>query len=112
MNDPEMLRQTYNMVLEMWKAWPALQGEVIAIKGEVTHAHHRLSKVESRVEDTGRHDIEKLEAELRDRSKEHRDDRTWVARNWVAVVIAVGLLILSTGCSIASTILVRKVFGV
>ena len=105
MDADEIRRRTYDMVLDMYKEWPMFKAELLHLGG-------RVGKLENKAEDTGRHELEDLKQKLADRKHRRDDDRTWWARNWVTVIVAVGLMVLSTGCSVLATVVVKKVFGV
>jgi type VI protein secretion system component VasF len=105
MNHEDMVRQTYSMVLEMYREFPAL-------KGELLRTVNRVEKLETKADDTGRHELDELKQQLADRKHRRADDLTWWARNWITVAVAIAMMALSTGCSIGGALLLRKVFGV
>lgn len=105
MTNDEMVRRTYDMVLLMHQGFEAMKVEILA-------QAHRIAKLENKVEDTGKHDLAKLERALEKREENERERSTWWTRHWVAVVLAVSVVLLSTGCSVAGTLVLRKVFGV
>ena len=105
MDEHDIRRRTYDMVLDIYKEWPM-------VKAELLHLGGRVNKLETKAEDTGRHELDDLKAQLAARKHRRDDDRTWVARNWVSILVAVGIVLLSSGCSIAGTLVLKKVFGV
>ena len=101
MSDPTQ-QKILDVLLDLHHRFGKVETELLSIIG-------RVARVEGKVEDTGKHDLTRLESELAERRKTAQESRTWWARNWVGVVIAIGMLVLSTACSVGSSILVIKV---
>lgn len=76
----------------------------LEVKQALAGVHARVDRLERDADDTGRHNIEDLKQQLKERQA---SSRTW-ATTWVQVVAAVAVAVASGALGVLITVLTRK----